>query len=354
MSGLAIFHELSVAYELLSDPKARAAYDAVIAARKAKELKDSKLDQKRKKMKMDLEEREARAKLLKQQKAGVFVFGTPSSSASVSEADAQKALEIEIRRLRAEGSNKLRQAQEDLLRSNSTEGLKNGNSEGPNDAGAARTSSASPLPTAEHRANSGPATARANTIRAKWSKKIDREVSINETLVKETFKCFGMLSNVGLLKHKRVAVLEFSTADAAQRVAQADSSETKPFVCNAFGTTGSLGVNVGANDKEKTTGVDSVAGLAGVALPEGREEKSGRFKTVPNTQPAAEVDYEASVLARMRHAQDMKIAHAKAGPTFRLTEAQRDLESPAARIARQEDERKRLIAEMLAEDGDEP
>jgi DnaJ family protein C protein 17 len=46
-----IFHDLSKAYEVLLDPKARAAYDAVLKAKKAKEIRDKQLSAGRRKLK---------------------------------------------------------------------------------------------------------------------------------------------------------------------------------------------------------------------------------------------------------------------------------------------------------------
>ena len=46
-----LFHELSKALEVLSDPKARAAYDAVLKAKERARLRTQALDAKRKKFK---------------------------------------------------------------------------------------------------------------------------------------------------------------------------------------------------------------------------------------------------------------------------------------------------------------
>ena len=56
------FHRLSDAYEVLSDEAARKAYDTILKARKASEIRKRQLDSKRRKMRDDLEEREKRAK----------------------------------------------------------------------------------------------------------------------------------------------------------------------------------------------------------------------------------------------------------------------------------------------------
>ena len=55
------FHQLSEALEVLTDPAARKAYDNVLKARKANELRNRQLDHKRKKLKDQLAAREAEA-----------------------------------------------------------------------------------------------------------------------------------------------------------------------------------------------------------------------------------------------------------------------------------------------------
>ncbi|XP_065061877.1 dnaJ homolog subfamily C member 17-like [Rhopilema esculentum] len=90
-----LFHELSEALKVLTDKKAKAAYDAVLKAKELARLRTQALDAKRKKFKQDLEAREA--------------------SASQEKEDGAKAkhdLEEEIRRLREEGSKLLKEEQE--------------------------------------------------------------------------------------------------------------------------------------------------------------------------------------------------------------------------------------------------
>ena len=49
-----LFHELSKALEVLSDPKAKAAYDAVLKAKERVRLRTQALDAKRKKFKQGI------------------------------------------------------------------------------------------------------------------------------------------------------------------------------------------------------------------------------------------------------------------------------------------------------------
>ncbi|XP_078351196.1 dnaJ homolog subfamily C member 17-like [Oculina patagonica] len=92
-----LFHELSKALEVLSDPKAKAAYDAVLKAKERARLRTQALDAKRKKFKQDLEQREDAAKTEKE-----------------SDEMAAKNLQAEIERLREEGSKLLKEQQEFL------------------------------------------------------------------------------------------------------------------------------------------------------------------------------------------------------------------------------------------------
>lgn len=92
-----LFHELCKALEVLTDPKAKAAYDAVLKAKEQARLRTQALDAKRKKFKQDLEQREDSAKNEKE-----------------NEEMAAKNLQAEIERLREEGSKLLKEQQEIL------------------------------------------------------------------------------------------------------------------------------------------------------------------------------------------------------------------------------------------------
>ncbi|EDV91272.1 dnaJ homolog subfamily C member 17 [Drosophila grimshawi] len=95
------FHELSKALEILSDASARAAYDKVLKAKKAAELRTKQLDSKRQKLKEELEQRE-RAALSKLQ------AGQPYSKVSKSD---EEVLHEQVERLRREGSKLLEEEQ---------------------------------------------------------------------------------------------------------------------------------------------------------------------------------------------------------------------------------------------------
>ncbi|XP_055547060.1 dnaJ homolog subfamily C member 17 [Wyeomyia smithii] len=98
-----LFQELSKALEILIDKSARAAYDKLLSAKKAAQLRTKQLDSKRQKLKNDLEERERRAK---EQATGGFykVNKTP-----------EELFQEEFERLRKEGS-KLIEEEQELMR----------------------------------------------------------------------------------------------------------------------------------------------------------------------------------------------------------------------------------------------
>ncbi|GAB0088131.1 dnaJ homolog subfamily C member 17 [Sergentomyia squamirostris] len=99
-----LFQELAKALEILSDESARSAYDRVLNARKAAELRNRELDSKRKKLKEDLEEREKTAAAdANRRKTYKTVAKSP-----------EEELQDEIERLRKEGSRLLQEEQEIL------------------------------------------------------------------------------------------------------------------------------------------------------------------------------------------------------------------------------------------------
>lgn len=97
-----LFHQLSKALEILLDKSARYAYDKVIHARKAAELRNKQLDSKRQKLKSDLESREKQA----------YLDSSKKSVYSAAPKTPEELLQEEIERLRKEGSKLLEEEQE--------------------------------------------------------------------------------------------------------------------------------------------------------------------------------------------------------------------------------------------------
>lgn len=99
-----LFQELSKALEILIDASARSAYDKLLNAKKAAQLRTQQLDSKRQKLKNDLEERERRAREAGSGKAAYKVNKTP-----------EELFQEEFERLRKEGS-KLIEEEQELMR----------------------------------------------------------------------------------------------------------------------------------------------------------------------------------------------------------------------------------------------
>ena len=110
-AAVELFHQLSDALEVLSDEKTRAAYDNLLKARKAAELRNKQLDGKRRKLKEQLEERERSSK-------------TEEEVVRVTE---EEKLAREIERLRREGSRLLEEEQEAMQQQIREEKLQSSN-----------------------------------------------------------------------------------------------------------------------------------------------------------------------------------------------------------------------------------
>merc|ERR1712037_81542 len=99
------FHRLSDAYEVLSDDAVRKAYDTVLKARKAGEIRRRQLDSKRRKLRDELEAREKRAKDDLDSREAELNQNTKAKS------DEERLAE-EIERLRRRGNAMLEEEQE--------------------------------------------------------------------------------------------------------------------------------------------------------------------------------------------------------------------------------------------------
>uniref|UniRef100_A0A336MZA4 CSON008137 protein n=1 Tax=Culicoides sonorensis TaxID=179676 RepID=A0A336MZA4_CULSO len=97
-----LFQELSKALEILLDTTARSAYDRMLNAKKAAELRNKQLDTKRQKLKSDLEERERQAQV------NVLKKGTYHTQNKTPE----EIFKEEFDRLRKEGSRLVEEEQE--------------------------------------------------------------------------------------------------------------------------------------------------------------------------------------------------------------------------------------------------
>lgn len=98
-----LFHELSKALEILCTVSTKAAYDKVIRARKANEIRHKQLDSKRQKLKEELELREKNANEKRSQ---------PNVYKASAELSDEEVLQREIARLQKEGSRLLEEEAE--------------------------------------------------------------------------------------------------------------------------------------------------------------------------------------------------------------------------------------------------
>lgn len=174
-----LFHELSKALEVLLDVAARSAYDKVINAKKAAELRNKQLDGKRQKLKADLEARE-RAAFTNNSKKGSYDARTP-----------EEILKSEMDRLRNEGSTLLEEEQE-LMRQQLRQ---------------ERTLIANHWDSSQHR------------IKIKWKAgKIDEtNGGYSEEVLRKYFLKYGDIVNLLISSNKTgSALVEFKTKDASE------------------------------------------------------------------------------------------------------------------------------------------
>ncbi|KAK7478984.1 hypothetical protein BaRGS_00029745 [Batillaria attramentaria] len=181
-----LFHELSRALEVLTDPAAKAAYDNVLRARKAAEERNRALDSKRKKLKDDLEAREQR---FDQRKA--------------EDQKAQKNLEAEIQRLRKEGSRLLEQEQEFLRQQmKDDEASTNQDDEDPSED------------------------TETPKIKIRWSSK--KPTTYSEEYLQALFSRYGRIANILISsKKKSGAIIEFESPTPRLLLAEQEKGDVE-------------------------------------------------------------------------------------------------------------------------------
>lgn len=185
---VALFHQLSAALEVLSDESARKAYDNVLKARKANEVRNRELDGKRRKLKDDLEARERQAR-------------DETEELVVNKQSDWDKLQAEIERLRKEGSKQLEEEQEAVKKQLEEEirGKK--------------------VIVVEDK---------AARIKVRWQKEIDEVAKKGYT--KETletiFTKYGTVTAVVVNIKKRSALVEFEDISAAKMAANIETGYT--------------------------------------------------------------------------------------------------------------------------------
>jgi len=177
--AVALFHQLSDALEVLADENARKAYDNVLKARKATEVRNRELDGKRRKLKDDLE---AREKLARDEHER-FVVNKQSE---------YEKLQAEIVRLRREGSKQLEEEQE-AVRKQLEDEMKNNQNTVINTDTSAR-------------------------IKVRWQrgKDVDEKSAYTKESLETVFTKYGEVTAVVVNDKKCSALVEFEDLSAAK------------------------------------------------------------------------------------------------------------------------------------------
>jgi DnaJ family protein C protein 17 len=167
------FIELGKAFEILSDDKAKAAYDAVLRNKKQRQEKLNKLDERSKKFKQDLEARENLAK---------------SSTIKKTAGNDEEQLKREIERLRREGSKIL---EAEMNRINEEISLKS-------------------------KVAAKMAATETYRLKIKWKSTTDEHKFTDVELLKYLFGKYGDIECVLLNSKKTGALIEFKTINGAR------------------------------------------------------------------------------------------------------------------------------------------
>ena len=213
-AAVELFHQLSDALEVLSDEKTRAAYDNLLKARKAAELRNKQLDGKRRKLKEQLEERERSSK-------------TEEEVVRVSE---EEKLAREIERLRREGSRLLEEEQEAMQQQIREEKLQSSN-------GGSRSRPESEV----------------SRVKVKWDRKSACQYSGDQ--LEKIFSKYGNITGVVISDKKGgSALVEFEDINAAKMAVTIETGfsenklRIKPLWEEEKKVDDSLGDSVGVSD----------------------------------------------------------------------------------------------------------
>lgn len=187
-----LFHQLSEALNVLTDEKARKAYDNVLKAKKANELRNRLLDSKRKKLKDDLE---AREKAAFQGKSEEVLAG--------------ERLKAEIERLQKEGQKQLEEEQERLQQMMREEG-------------------STPNP------NSSQVSQKPTKVKLRWKVKESTQ-EYNKESLKRIFCKYGQIGDIIIMENKKEkskcsALVEFDNFSSASMAVSIEKGYTEnPF-----------------------------------------------------------------------------------------------------------------------------
>lgn len=245
-SAVKRFHQLSRALEILADSAAKDAYDKLLKARRAAQLRNRQLDSKRRKLKEDLERRERDAE---QQQAGQNDYPL----------DVAKKLEAEIARLRKEGSRQLAEEVQLMKEQLRAEQEKLNDDKG------------------DHHCEDLPRL----KVTWKWQKNHE-DCLYTEKSLTELFEKYGKVTGL-VMSSKGRALVEFERMESAE---QAMSNE-------AGFDTAPLSINwVQKSSSKRPSAPRSPINLA--------------FTAMPTNLGVDDKDYESIVLMRLRQAEERK------------------------------------------------
>ncbi|XP_031560949.1 dnaJ homolog subfamily C member 17-like [Actinia tenebrosa] len=248
--AVALFHELSKALEVLTDPKARASLDANLKAKERQRLRNQALDAKRKKFKLDLEQQENLAKVTKE-----------------STEETEKRLKAEIERLREEGSQLLKE-QQDLMRTQMQD-----------------KQQTPYIHIYDH----------TPKLKVKWKckKNDERKGGYTEEILNTIFKKYGEVSHIILsTKKKGNAIVEFANVTSA-----------KLALMNEFGNTDNP-LNISWLEDPVITTEQTTAEAFASPVSSTPTSTSTTPSTISDT--ISDKDYESVTLMRLRQAQERK------------------------------------------------
>jgi len=272
----ALFIELSSALEILTDAKAKEAYDRTIKAKQLAAERTAVLDVKRRKLKEDLERREKEAQ---QSRKTTAYTPTPSESQKSDEDQLRK----EVERLKKEGSAALREEQE-LIRQQLLKEQKD---------------KVSFIQKTYH--SEEPEIGGNPKFKIKWSP----SVLIDETKLRNILSRYGKIVNLVVIK--RTALVEFEDGDDAVRAFETEECKTEyqwkfQWICNPKKKNGN------ANAEEESMESSTTP----LPPPKKMIPVIPRLSSVPPT-PTSFADLEAMILGQLANA--AKAQSASSGST---------------------------------------
>jgi DnaJ homolog subfamily C member 17 len=239
------FHLLQIAYDVLSDPAAKAAYDNARAARELRKRQNAMLDNRRRKMKEDLERRES----------GSF-------KRKRDEPDAEDILEREIRRLAEDGRRRRMERQEALRKEAEAEARKREEVEANGHKAQIRPTGGTNVPEM------------SRSVKVRWARE-GAGVDMDKDTLEKLFKEFGKIEGVLLLPDRKTRL--------------AGERKKRMIATGVIIFTSIVGAHAAVEDLKNQTG-DEWKVFEKIEWAEGKEPDFGQSTdsapTTPDTRPA--------------------------------------------------------------------